>query len=40
MASVHALRGEHERALVLRDESVAGMALHEPVEVWTRGHFY
>jgi DNA-binding SARP family transcriptional activator len=40
MASVHALRGEHEAAAVLRDESVASMVRSDPPEAWGRGHHY
>ena len=40
MASVHALRGEHEAAAVLRDESVAYMLRWDPPEAWGRGHHY
>jgi DNA-binding SARP family transcriptional activator len=40
MASVHALRGEHEPAAKLRDESVAYMVRHDAPEAWGRGHHY
>ena len=40
MASVHALRGEHEAAVTLRDESVAYMVRHDPPDLWGRGHHY
>jgi hypothetical protein len=40
MASVHALRGEQEQAVALRDESVAYMVRWDPPETWGRGHFY
>jgi DNA-binding SARP family transcriptional activator len=40
MASVLALRGEHEAAAALRDESVAYMVRFAPPEVWSRGAHY
>ena len=40
MASVHALRGEHDAAAVLRDESVAYMVAIAGTEAWSRGAHY
>jgi AAA ATPase domain len=40
MASVHALRGEHEAAAALQYESVASMVRSLPTEAWRRGAHY